>query len=62
MPAWLIWLIASGVLAAAETATLTLVLVMFAGGAAAAAVTAAFGGPVFVQFLVAIVATLALLG
>lgn len=61
MPAWLIWLIASGVLAAAETATLTLVLAMFAGGAAAAAITAAFGGPVLLQLVVAVVATVALL-
>ncbi|MGI8679713.1 MAG: NfeD family protein [Jatrophihabitans sp.] len=62
MPDWLLWLIAAGVFAVAETATLTFVLLMFAGGAAAAAVTAALGGPVLLQFLVAIVATLALLG
>jgi membrane protein implicated in regulation of membrane protease activity len=62
MPVWLIWLIASGVLAAAETTTLSLVLVMFAGGAAAGAVVAALGGPVLLQFIVAIVATVALLG
>jgi membrane protein implicated in regulation of membrane protease activity len=62
MPAWLIWLIASGLLAAAETVSLALVLVMFAGGAAAAAITAALGGPVLLQFIVAIVATVALLG
>jgi membrane protein implicated in regulation of membrane protease activity len=58
----LLWLIASGVLAAAEAMTLTLVLLMVAGGAAAGAITAAFGAPVAVQFLVAVVATLALLG
>lgn len=62
MPDWLLWLIAAGVFAAAETASLSLVLVMFAGGAAAAAVTAALGAPVFVQLVVAIVATAALLG
>ena len=62
MPSWLIWLIASGVLAAAETTSLALVLVMFAGGAAAGAVAAALGAPVLLQFIVAIVATLALLG
>jgi membrane protein implicated in regulation of membrane protease activity len=62
MPDWLIWLIAAGVLAAAEAATLTFVLVMFAGGAAAAAITAAVGGPVLLQCIVALVATLALLG
>jgi membrane protein implicated in regulation of membrane protease activity len=62
MPTWLIWLIASGAFAAAEALSLTFVLVMFAGGAAAGAVTAALGGPVFLQFIVAIVATVALLG
>lgn len=62
MPDWLIWLIAAGVFAAAETASLTFVLLMFAGGAAAGAVTAALGGPVLLQFIVAIAATLALLG
>jgi membrane protein implicated in regulation of membrane protease activity len=62
MADWLIWLIAAGVLAAAETASLTLVLIMFAGGAAAASITAAAGGPVLLQCIVAIVATLALLG
>lgn len=62
MPAWLIWLIASAAFAAAETVSLSLVLVMFAGGAAAAAVAAAVGGPALLQFIVAIVATVALLG
>jgi membrane protein implicated in regulation of membrane protease activity len=62
MPDWLLWLIVAGVFAAAEAATLTLVLLMAAGGAAAAALTAALGGPVLLQFAVAVVATLALLG
>lgn len=62
MPAWLIWLIIAGGLAAAETMSLTLVLVMFAGGAAAGAITAGFGAPILVQLIVAIVATAALLG
>jgi membrane protein implicated in regulation of membrane protease activity len=62
MPDWLIWLIAAGVLAAAEATTLTFVLVMFAGGALGAALTAAAGGSVLLQCIVAIVATLALLG
>ncbi len=62
MPDWLLWLIAAGVLAVAETATLTLVLLMLAGGASAAAVTAALGGPVVLQVIVAIAATVALLG
>jgi membrane protein implicated in regulation of membrane protease activity len=62
MADWLLWLIAAGVLAAAETATLTFVLIMFAGGAAAGAITAALGGPVLLQCVVALVATAALLG
>jgi membrane protein implicated in regulation of membrane protease activity len=62
MPDWLIWLIAAGVFAAAETASLTFVLIMFAGGAAAASITAALGGAPLLQFIVAIVGTLALLG
>ncbi|GAB2466069.1 NfeD family protein [Jatrophihabitans fulvus] len=57
MPDWLLWLIGAGVLAAAETATLTFVLSMFAGGAAAGAVTAALGGPVALQIIVALVVT-----
>jgi membrane protein implicated in regulation of membrane protease activity len=62
MPDWLIWLIIAGVLAAAEAASLTFVLIMFAGGALAAAITAAVGGGVLLQCIVAIVATVALLG
>jgi membrane protein implicated in regulation of membrane protease activity len=61
MPVWLIWVVAAGALAAAEALSLTFVLVMFAGGAAAGAITAAAGGPVGLQFIVAIAATLALL-
>jgi membrane protein implicated in regulation of membrane protease activity len=61
VPDWLLWLIAAGVFAVAETSSLSLVLLMFGGGAAAAAITAALGGPVLVQFLVAIVGTLVLL-
>jgi membrane protein implicated in regulation of membrane protease activity len=62
MPAWLPWLIASGVFAAAEAFSLAFVLVMFAGGAAAGAITAALGGPALLQYVVAILATVALLG
>jgi membrane protein implicated in regulation of membrane protease activity len=62
VPDWLIWLIAAGVLAAAEVTSLTFVLIMFAGGALAGALTAAVGGPVVLQVIVAIVATVALLG
>jgi membrane protein implicated in regulation of membrane protease activity len=60
MDAWLIWLIAAGVLAAAETTSLTFYLLMASGGAAAGSITAGLGAPVGVQFLVAVVATLAL--
>jgi len=62
MPDWLIWLIIAGVLAAAEAASLTFVLIMVAGGALAAAVTAGVGGGVLLQCIVATVATIALLG
>lgn len=61
MPDWLLWLIAAGVLAAAEVTTLTFVLAMFAGGALAGSITAAFGAPVLLQVIVAILATVALL-
>ena len=57
MPAWLIWLIAAGALAAAETTTLTFVLVMFAGGALGGSITAALGGPVLLQWIVALLTT-----
>ncbi len=62
MPAWLLWLIGAGVLAAAETSSLAFVLIMFAGGAGAGAVTAALGGAVWLQFVVAIAVTAVLLG
>jgi len=61
MPDWLLWLIAAGVLAAAEVTTLTFVLAMFAGGALAGSITAAIGGPLLAQVIVAIIATLALM-
>jgi membrane protein implicated in regulation of membrane protease activity len=57
----LLWLIAAGVLAAAEATTLTFVLIMFAGGALAGAITAAVGGPALLQVIVAIAATVALM-
>jgi len=61
MDAWLVWLIAAGVLAAAETTSLSFYLLMASGGAAAGSIAAALGAPVVVQFAVAIVGTLALL-
>lgn len=61
MPAWLIWLIAAAVFAAAEMLSLDLVLVMFAVGAAIAAVAAGLGLPVILQALVFAVVSLGLL-
>lgn len=51
MAAWLVWLIAGGVLAVAEMLSLSFVLLMFAGGAATAAIAAGLGAPVLVQLL-----------
>lgn len=62
MPPWLIWLIISGALAVGETFSMALVMVFLAGGAAAGAITAALGGPVVLQVIVALVASAALLG
>ena len=49
MPAWLIWLIAAGVLAIAETLSLDLVLLMLAVAALATAGAAALGAGVVIQ-------------
>ncbi len=49
VPAWLIWLIAAGVLAIAEALSLDLVLLMLAGAALATAGAAALGAPVALQ-------------
>ena len=49
MPAWLVWLIAAGVLAIAEALSLDLFLIMLAGAALATAGVAALGAPVAVQ-------------
>jgi membrane protein implicated in regulation of membrane protease activity len=61
VPAWLVWLIIAGGLAAAEATNFSLVLIMAAGGAGAASITAALGGPVVLQVFIAILGTLALL-
>jgi membrane protein implicated in regulation of membrane protease activity len=61
VPAWLIWLIAAGVLAGVETLSLDFVLVMCAGGAVAGAATAAAGAPPAIQVLVAAVVAIGLL-
>src|SRR4051794_41965118 len=53
--AWLLWLIAAGLFAAGEVASLDLVLLMFAGGALGGVVVALLGGAVAIQ-LVAFVA------
>lgn len=60
MAEWLIWLIAAGALAAAESATLTFVLLMFSGGALAGSATAAIGAPVLLQVAVALIVTMGL--
>lgn len=60
--AWLWWLGAALVLAISEELSLGLVLLMFAGGALAGAVVAAFGTPVAVQVITAVVVSTVLLG
>jgi membrane protein implicated in regulation of membrane protease activity len=62
MPDWLVWLIVAGVFAGAEATSLTFVLIMFSGGALAGSITAAAGGSLLLQFIVALVATVALIG
>lgn len=52
MAVWVIWLIAAGVLAIAETLSLNLVLIMGSGGAAVAAGVAGVGAPVPLQLAV----------
>jgi membrane protein implicated in regulation of membrane protease activity len=59
--AWLIWLIASGALVAAESVSLDFVLVMCAGGAAAGAITAGAGASPPLQVTVAVVVAVVLL-
>ena len=60
--AWAGWLGLAVVLGIVETTTLDLVFLMLAGGALAGAAAAAFGAPLLLQAVVAIVATAALLG
>jgi membrane protein implicated in regulation of membrane protease activity len=60
VPAWVIWLIAAGVLAIAETLSVDFVLLMIAGGALAAAGAAALAAPAALQFAVFAVAALSL--
>jgi membrane protein implicated in regulation of membrane protease activity len=59
--AWLLWLIASGLFAAGEMASLDLVLLMFAGGALGGMTVALLGGPVVLQLIGFIVVSALLL-
>jgi membrane protein implicated in regulation of membrane protease activity len=61
VPVWLIWVIAAGAFAAAETMSLDLVLIMCAGGAAAGGITAGAGAPPAIQVVVALVVATLLL-
>ncbi|MBA2390914.1 MAG: NfeD family protein [Geodermatophilaceae bacterium] len=61
MPAWLIWLIGSGLLAVAEMLTLDLVLLMFAGAALGTAGVALLGAPVILQLITFIALSVGLL-
>ena len=55
MAAWLLWLIAAGLFAAGEVASLDLVLLMFAGGAVGGMALALVGAAAFVQVIAFIV-------
>ena len=55
MPAWLLWLIASGLFAVGEMASLDLVLLMFAGGALGGMTVALLGGSTVLQMIAFIV-------
>jgi len=59
--AWLLWLIAGGLFAAGEVASLDLVLLMFAGGALGGMTAALFGLGVPAQLLAFLVVSAALL-
>jgi membrane protein implicated in regulation of membrane protease activity len=60
MPAWLVWLIIAAVFAGGEAMSGTFVLLMMSGGAVGGAVTAALGGPLLIQVIVALVVTVGL--
>lgn len=55
MAAWLLWLIAGGLFAAGEIASLDLVLLMFAGGALGGMTVALVGGATVLQMIAFIV-------
>jgi membrane protein implicated in regulation of membrane protease activity len=58
---WVLWLIAAGLFAAGEVASLDLVLLMFAGGAVGGVAVALLGGPVVLQLVAFVLVSLALL-
>jgi len=57
----LLWLIAAGVFAGGEVASLDLVLLMFAGGALGGMTVALVGGPVVLQLVAFVVVSAALM-
>ena len=61
MDPWLLWLIAAGLFAVGEMASVDLVLLMFAGGALGGAGVALLGGPVVLQLLAFVLVSLGLL-
>jgi membrane protein implicated in regulation of membrane protease activity len=61
MAAWLLWLIAAGLFAGGEMASLDLVLLMFAGGAVGGMGVALLGGPVLLQLVAFVVVSVGLL-
>ena len=61
MAAWLLWLIAAGLFAAGEMASLDLVLLMFAGGALGGMGVALLGGPVLLQLAAFVIVSAGLL-
>ena len=61
MAAWLLWLIAAGLFAGGEMASLDLVLLMFAGGALGGMGVALLGGPVVMQLAAFVIVSAGLL-
>ena len=61
MDPWVLWLVAAGLFAAGELASVDLVLLMFAGGALGGMTIALLGGPVVLQLVGFVLVSLALL-
>lgn len=61
VPAWLVWLILAGALAAAEATNFSFVLIMAAAGGLVGSLAAGLGAPLAAQILAAVAATLGLL-